>query len=30
MTTQAEEAGDSVGPSAMAAGDQAWTDAIWK
>lgn len=28
--TQAEEAGDSVGPSAMAAGDQAWTDAIWK
>ena len=27
--TQAEEAGDSVGPSAMAAGDQAWTDAIW-
>jgi hypothetical protein len=27
--TQAEEAGDSVGPAAMAAGDQAWTDAIW-
>ena len=27
--TQAEEAGDSVGPSAMAAGDQTWTDAIW-
>nr|WP_255519031.1 glycosyl hydrolase family 8 [Kitasatospora sp. SID7827] len=27
--TSAEEAGDSVGPSAMAAGDQAWTDAIW-
>jgi endo-1,4-beta-D-glucanase Y len=26
---QAEEAGDSVGPSAMAAGDQAWTDTIW-
>ncbi|MFI0719437.1 glycosyl hydrolase family 8 [Streptomyces sp. NPDC021224] len=26
---QAEEAGDSVGPAAMAAGDQAWTDAIW-
>jgi hypothetical protein len=25
----AEEAGDSVGPSAMAAGDQAWTDKIW-
>lgn len=25
----AEEAGDSIGPSAMAAGDQAWTDAIW-
>jgi hypothetical protein len=25
----AEEAGDSVGPSAMAAGDQAWTDIIW-
>ncbi|MEV6011953.1 glycosyl hydrolase family 8 [Streptomyces sp. NPDC051976] len=24
-----EEAGDSVGPAAMAAGDQAWTDAIW-
>ena len=27
--TQAEEAGDSVGPAAMAAGDQTWTDAIW-
>ncbi|HEY4023558.1 MAG TPA: glycosyl hydrolase family 8 [Pseudonocardiaceae bacterium] len=27
--TQAEEAGDSVGPAAMASGDQAWTDAIW-
>jgi len=27
--TQAEEAGDSAGPAAMAAGDQAWTDAIW-
>jgi endo-1,4-beta-D-glucanase Y len=27
---QAEEAGDSVGPAAMAAGDQAWTDTIWK
>ncbi|MFJ8159240.1 glycosyl hydrolase family 8 [Streptomyces sp. NPDC094468] len=26
---QAEEAGDSVGPAAMAAGDQAWTDTIW-
>jgi endo-1,4-beta-D-glucanase Y len=26
---QAEEAGDSVGPAAMAAGDQAWTDKIW-
>jgi len=25
----AEEAGDSVGPSAMAAGDQGFTDAIW-
>src|SRR5437764_7177885 len=25
----AEEAGDSVGPSAMAAGDQGWTDTIW-
>ena len=25
----AEEAGDSIGPSAMAAGDQAWTDSIW-
>ncbi|MGH8889975.1 MAG: glycosyl hydrolase family 8, partial [Acidothermaceae bacterium] len=28
--TQAEEAGDSIGPAAMAAGDQAWTDAIWQ
>jgi endo-1,4-beta-D-glucanase Y len=28
--TTAEEAGDSVGPAAMASGDQAWTDAIWK
>jgi endo-1,4-beta-D-glucanase Y len=27
--TVAEEAGDPVGPSAMAAGDQVWTDAIW-
>ena len=27
--TAAEEAGDSVGPAAMASGDQAWTDAIW-
>ncbi|MEV6008884.1 glycosyl hydrolase family 8 [Streptomyces sp. NPDC051976] len=27
--TQAEEAGDLAGPAAMAAGDQAWTDAIW-
>ncbi|MEZ0070231.1 endo-1,4-beta-D-glucanase Y [Streptacidiphilus sp. MAP12-20] len=27
--TTAEEAGDSIGPAAMAAGDQAWTDAIW-
>jgi hypothetical protein len=27
--TQAEEAGDSVGPAAMASGNQAWTDAIW-
>jgi len=27
--TQAEEAGDSVGPAAMASGDQSWTDAIW-
>ena len=27
--TQAEEAGDPVGPAAMASGDQAWTDAIW-
>jgi endo-1,4-beta-D-glucanase Y len=27
--TQAEEAGDAAGPAAMAAGDQAWTDAIW-
>lgn len=26
---QSEEAGDSVGPAAMAAGDQVWTDAIW-
>src|SRR5579883_2905060 len=26
---QAEEAGDSVGPAAMAAGDQAWTDTLW-
>ncbi|GAB2699895.1 glycosyl hydrolase family 8 [Kitasatospora kifunensis] len=26
---QSEEAGDAVGPAAMAAGDQAWTDAIW-
>jgi endo-1,4-beta-D-glucanase Y len=26
---QAEVAGDSVGPSAMAAGDQAWTNTIW-
>ncbi|TQF01656.1 glycoside hydrolase [Kitasatospora acidiphila] len=26
---QAEEAGDAVGPAAMAAGDQAWTDTIW-
>ena len=25
----AEEAGDSIGPSAMAAGDQGWTDSIW-
>jgi endo-1,4-beta-D-glucanase Y len=25
----AEEAGDSIGPAAMASGDQAWTDAIW-
>ncbi len=28
-TEVAEEAGDSVGPSAMAAGDQGWTDTIW-
>jgi endo-1,4-beta-D-glucanase Y len=28
--TQAEEAGDAVGPAAMASGDQKWTDAIWK
>jgi endo-1,4-beta-D-glucanase Y len=28
-TETAEEAGDAVGPSAMAAGDQAWTDKIW-
>ncbi len=27
---QAEEAGDAAGPAAMAAGDQAWTDTIWK
>ncbi len=27
--TQAEEAGDAVGSAAMAAGNQAWTDAIW-
>ncbi|MCC9310319.1 glycoside hydrolase [Kitasatospora sp. RB6PN24] len=27
---QAEEAGDAVGPAAMAAGDQAWTDTLWK
>ncbi|RAG86573.1 hypothetical protein DN069_05805 [Streptacidiphilus pinicola] len=27
--TQAEEAGDSIGPAAMAAGDQTWTNAIW-
>ncbi|MBF9068784.1 glycoside hydrolase [Streptacidiphilus sp. NEAU-YB345] len=26
---QAEEAGDAVGPAAMASGDQSWTDAIW-
>lgn len=26
---QAEEAGDSAGPAAMAAGDQAWTDTLW-
>jgi endo-1,4-beta-D-glucanase Y len=26
---QAEIAGDAVGPAAMAAGDQAWTDKIW-
>ncbi|MFE9423297.1 glycosyl hydrolase family 8 [Kitasatospora sp. NPDC006697] len=26
---QAEEAGDAVGPAAMAAGDQAWTDTLW-
>jgi len=26
----AEEAGDSAGPAAMAAGDQVWTDAIWR
>ncbi len=26
---QAEEAADSIGPSAMAAGDQAWTNTIW-
>ncbi|PYC71466.1 glycoside hydrolase [Streptomyces tateyamensis] len=28
-TDQAEEAGDAVGPAAMAAGDQAWTDTLW-
>jgi endo-1,4-beta-D-glucanase Y len=28
-TDLAEEAGDAIGPSAMAAGDQAWTDKIW-
>ncbi|GAA2025768.1 glycosyl hydrolase family 8 [Catenulispora yoronensis] len=28
-TDLAEEAGDAIGPSAMAAGDQAWTDTIW-
>jgi endo-1,4-beta-D-glucanase Y len=27
--TEAEEAGDSIGPAAMASGDQTWTDAIW-
>ncbi|HWC83219.1 MAG TPA: glycosyl hydrolase family 8 [Pseudonocardiaceae bacterium] len=27
--TQAEEAGDAAGPAAMAAGDQAFTNAIW-
>jgi endo-1,4-beta-D-glucanase Y len=27
--TEAEEAGDAVGPAAMASGNQAWTDAIW-
>jgi endo-1,4-beta-D-glucanase Y len=27
--TQAEEAGDSAGPSAMAAGNQSFTDAVW-
>jgi endo-1,4-beta-D-glucanase Y len=26
---QAEEAGDAIGPAAMAAGDQSWTDTIW-
>jgi hypothetical protein len=26
---QAEEAGDAVGPAAMAAGDQAWTNTLW-
>ncbi|MCX4745639.1 glycosyl hydrolase family 8 [Kitasatospora sp. NBC_01287] len=26
---QAEEAGDAVGPAAMASGDQAWTDTVW-
>ncbi|MFE0459556.1 glycosyl hydrolase family 8 [Kitasatospora sp. NPDC058965] len=28
-TDTAEEAGDAVGPAAMAAGDQAWTDTLW-
>jgi hypothetical protein len=28
--TQAEEAGDAAGPAAMAAGNQSFTDAIWK
>ncbi|HEV2345686.1 MAG TPA: glycosyl hydrolase family 8 [Actinocrinis sp.] len=28
-TDQAEEAGDSIGPAAMASGDQSWTDTIW-
>ncbi len=26
---QAEEAGDAIGPAAMASGDQAWTDTLW-